>query len=147
MEWNHFVARAFEYDRWANHQWLDSLQGFKKLERPLQVLEHILDAQLTWLVRCGAVVGPQRVDMPLKELFDYSVDGWLQLVDSSEFEDPITYRNSRGEEFTQPFGHIALHVVNHGTYHRGQLRGLAESNGYKDFPDTDLIFFLREQPV
>ncbi len=38
---------------------------------------------------------------------------------------------------------ITEHVINHGTYHRGHLRGLAEAEGIS-FPDTDLIVYLRE---
>lgn len=136
---------AFDYDKWANHQWLDSLDGFRHLERPFQVLEHILDAQFTWLERCGAIIHPQKVDVPLKQLFDDSIGGWNDLVQSNDFDEIIVYQNSKGEQFAQPFGHIALHVINHGTYHRGQLRALAEQDGYTAFPETDLIFYLREQ--
>jgi uncharacterized damage-inducible protein DinB len=39
---------------------------------------------------------------------------------------------------------IAAHVVNHGTYHRGQLRERAEADGLDDFPETDLILFFRQ---
>jgi len=147
MEWNRFISQAFDYDQWANSQWLDRLDGFKNLDRAFQVLEHILDAQLIWLVRCGAIVRPQSGDLPLKQLFDDSVGGWQTMVRSTDFDEPITYRNFQGVEFTQPFGEIALHVVNHGTYHRGQLRGFAEADGYVGFPETDLIFYLREHQV
>lgn len=40
---------------------------------------------------------------------------------------------------------VAHHVFNHGTYHRGHLRGLADAAGFEDFPETDLIRFYREK--
>lgn len=144
MEWRQFFLQAFDYDRWANQQWLDGLSGFKNIDRAFKVLEHILDAQFTWLSRCGAIVHPQSEDLPLKTLFDDSHGGWLTLVSSTEFDEPIVYQNSRGQEFTQSFGSIVSHVINHGTYHRGRLRGLAEAEGYENTPETDLILYLRE---
>ena len=39
---------------------------------------------------------------------------------------------------------MAHHVLNHGTYHRGHLRGLAYAEGWDDFHDTDYSAWLRE---
>lgn len=35
------------------------------------------------------------------------------------------------------------HVLNHGTYHRGQVAALLRASG-RDFPDTDLLFWVVE---
>jgi uncharacterized damage-inducible protein DinB len=43
----------------------------------------------------------------------------------------------------QTIGEIAHHVINHGTYHRGHLRGLCDAAEFTEFPDTDLIKFYR----
>lgn len=145
MDFVQFIVAAFDYDRWANRQWLASLGGFKDMERAYQVLEHMLQAQQIWLTRCGAVIGPQQRDMPLQELFDIMTRAWKELMETASADELITYRNLKGEEFTQPLAEIALHVINHGTYHRGQLRGLAEAQGFLNFPETDLILFLRER--
>jgi uncharacterized damage-inducible protein DinB len=49
-----------------------------------------------------------------------------------------------GEPFLQPNHEVVRHVINHGTYHRGQLRMLAELDGIA-WPETDMIFFFRER--
>ena len=144
MDWKPFIIQAFNYDRWANKQWISRIGGFKNFDRPYAILEHILSSQETWLKRCGAEIYPQTTDMSLVELFDLTTQGWIAVVEGSSFDDPIAYTTSIGNSYVQPLGHIALHVINHGTYHRGQLRGLAEADGYTNFPETDLILYLRE---
>jgi len=144
MDFVRFIRTAFDYDRWANRQWLSRLEGFKDMNRPYQILEHILQAQQIWLTRAGATIGRPERDMPLQELFDITSEGWEQLMQQASPDEMITYTNSRGETYTEPLGQIALHVINHGTYHRGQLRGLAEAQGNENFPETDLILYLRE---
>lgn len=140
-----FLKNGFEYDRWANRQWLARLGGFKHMERPLQVLEHILGAQKTWLTRCGVDLEQVTTDQPLERLFGTTADTWIQLIDEVNLDEIIDYTTSAGVKYSQPFAQIALHVINHGTYHRGHLRGLADAEGYQNFPETDLIFYLRER--
>ncbi len=41
-------------------------------------------------------------------------------------------------------GEILRHVINHGTYHRGQIAFLLKLHG-ADFPDTDYITWLSER--
>ncbi|MFX6823282.1 DinB family protein [Acinetobacter baumannii] len=52
----------------------------------------------------------------------------------------LTFKRFNGEEVTSTVESIVLHVANHGTYHRGELRGLCRAAGWEDFPETD--FFL-----
>jgi uncharacterized damage-inducible protein DinB len=56
------------------------------------------------------------------------------------------YRNLRGEEVTLPFYVTLLHVVNHDTYHRGQVASCLRMLGQT--PEaTDLYRFYLEQQV
>ena len=50
-----------------------------------------------------------------------------------------------GVRQSQPFAHTLQHVVNHGTYHRGQVVTLLRQLGVKELPATDLIAFYRER--
>lgn len=145
MELSKFIIRGLHYDRWANRQWINSMGGFKNLQRAQEILEHIYQAQQIWLDRFGVKVEMEKADMALTELFDMSIRAWIEVIETSDVDEVVEYQNSRGEEFAQPLSQIALHVINHGTYHRGQLRGLAEADGFYNFPETDLILFLREQ--
>ncbi len=57
---------------------------------------------------------------------------------------PFSYRNLKGEAFTQPLLDSLVHVVNHSTYHRGQIATMYRQAGHAA-PATDLIVFKREK--
>jgi uncharacterized damage-inducible protein DinB len=144
MEWVRFISQGFDYDRWANRQWIAALGSFKDLARAHAVLEHILASQNRWLTRIGVDIPPQQGDMSLQELFDVGNRTWIMVMETADPDELVTYSTSEGKQYTQSIGQIAMHVINHGTYHRGQLRGLAEAEGLTSFPETDLILFQRE---
>ena len=50
----------------------------------------------------------------------------------------------KGEEFKNGVEGILFHVVNHGTFHRGQILTMLRELGFTSFPSQDLITFLRE---
>jgi uncharacterized damage-inducible protein DinB len=55
----------------------------------------------------------------------------------------MTYRSLKGIESTSSLRDILTHVVNHSTYHRGQIaRGIKAKGGVP--PVTDFIAFARE---
>ena len=138
------LSTLFEYDLWATRRWLLALPILKDLGRAQEILEHMLFAQKVWLERVGVEVPNHTGNVPIGSLFDQLNRGWKHVAEEADLNTTITYSNSRGEEFTNSIAEIAYHVVNHGSYHRGQLRGLAEAEGVDGFPDTDLIYFLRE---
>ena len=55
---------------------------------------------------------------------------------------PIVYRTLAGVEQQNPIGELVRHVVNHGTYHRGQIAMRVRQLGAVP-PDTDYILWLR----
>lgn len=57
----------------------------------------------------------------------------------------FTYRNYAGKEGTSIFWHMAQHVVNHASYHRGQVTTLIRQAGAEPPQSTDLIAYYREQ--
>jgi uncharacterized damage-inducible protein DinB len=52
----------------------------------------------------------------------------------------ITYTNIAGKSYTYPLRHILSHVVNHSTYHRGQLTTMIRQLGSTP-ESTDLLLF------
>jgi uncharacterized damage-inducible protein DinB len=56
----------------------------------------------------------------------------------------LHYRLFSGAEETRPLGDLMRHVVNHGSYHRGQLVTMLRQLG-KAPPSTDYILYLRER--
>jgi uncharacterized damage-inducible protein DinB len=120
----------------------------------LGTLAHLLGAQRTWLARFEGKTTSRvqgLADFPDLEALNA---GWaetsaelgffLAALTADQVESEITWSNSRGEMFTRPLWQPVLHLVNHSTYHRGQVISLMRQLGYSP-PSTDLVYFLIEQ--
>lgn len=116
---------------------------------------HIWDAETIWLTR---LQGRSLNDWPsksfsgnkavmLKGLVDRSTE-LLQFVtekgDSFQRE-TITYKNMKGDPYKNTVEEILFHLVNHGTYHRGQIITLLRDCGVTQLVSTDLIAWFREK--
>ncbi len=115
---------------------------------------HIWDAQVIWLHR---LLGTSLTSFPSKNFngtFEEAVKGLLessqQLIDSVEnsgedvLQTSLTYKNIAGEEYKSKVCDIIQHVVNHGTYHRGQIITMLRQLGFAKLFSTDYIAFSRE---
>ena len=57
---------------------------------------------------------------------------------------PFTFRNMKGQTLTVPLWAALRHVVNHASYHRGQVASKLKRLGVEP-PITDLVFWVAEQ--
>lgn len=137
------LQTGFRYDLWANLRWYNSVRLMKEGEAGSAVLQHILTTQRTWLDRCGVPVA-EFPRAATRKAFEAINGAWLTLLETRSMDDSISYHDSRGRERVRPLGEIAWHVINHGTYHRGHLRGLAQNEQFDEFGDTDLVLFFDE---
>ncbi|BBO24257.1 MAG: DinB family protein [Fimbriimonadaceae bacterium] len=144
MDLRSAILQGFDYDQWANTKWVANLGQFRDMLRAQEILEHILFAHKTWLSRCGIDWSQAQFDVPLADLFGASNDLWRAVITDQQLSARVTYETSNGSEHRNTLEEIARHVLLHGAYHRGQLRGLIELEGGRAFPETDFIFFLRE---
>jgi uncharacterized damage-inducible protein DinB len=71
---------------------------------------------------------------------------WAEGLSASDWDRMVAYRNLKGEADTQPCWRIALHVVNHASYHRGQITTMLRQLGYKPVA-TDLMMYYRSLPA
>ncbi len=145
---DHFM-QLFEYDAWANAQVLECME-LAPLENPkIELLfSHILNAQKIWLARCldtGQQIDTWVLNKDLKGLMIENVEGmknYFQKLNDGDFEQTVTYKNSKGVSFENCLKDILTHLVNHGTYHRGQIVQLLKAERAK-VPMTDYIFWRR----
>jgi len=56
----------------------------------------------------------------------------------------IEYRLMSGKPGASPLWQMVVHVVNHATYHRGQVTTLLRQLGAVPAPSTDMITYFRE---
>jgi len=67
---------------------------------------------------------------------------WAAAITEESAMTPISYVDFRGNPWTQPAWQIVLHVVNHGTQHRGQISGFLRAMGHVP-PAIDLHVYHR----
>jgi len=58
---------------------------------------------------------------------------------------PIDYTGWDGRRQAQPFWQMLQHLVNHGSYHRGQVTTMLRQMGVQPAKSMDLIAFYRER--
>jgi uncharacterized damage-inducible protein DinB len=62
----------------------------------------------------------------------------------ADYAQHLTYANSTGQVFTDPFGPLMQHFFNHQTHHRGQVSTLLCQAGV-DVGVTDLVALVRQR--
>lgn len=141
----------FEYMKWADDLMLRAADAVPDdayyLPRGVShgsihaLLVHGMAAQIVWLkrwrgegdARIETVADhPTRADLQTRWPAVHTI--LSQFLDSQSDESlarPVTARNTYGEPFSLPLGATMLHVVDHATYHRGQLNSMLKQAGAK----------------
>jgi uncharacterized damage-inducible protein DinB len=149
------------YTRWADlrmfdavgkltlEQWLRDLGSSLKSVRDTVV--HLVSAQAVWYGRWTGKPLPSMFDPAgypdLASIRARSESLWAELgpflesKSDADFAADVRYLNFKGEAFAYPLGALALHLVNHSTYHRGQVTTLLRQLGAQP-ASTDLVIFL-----
>jgi uncharacterized damage-inducible protein DinB len=135
------LIENFEYDLWANLRWLEFLPHATPDEQ--QIFAHIQGAQKIWADRVAGISATELPSAePTLETLTTLNQTWIELIKSNDPEEVIHYKRTTGEPQSLQFSQIARQVANHGTYHRGQMRGLCQARNCTDFPETDILLFF-----
>ena len=157
------IRKLYEYNHWANHQLLDSAKRLQPAEfvRDLGVslrsvqgtFVHILWAEWIWLRRWHGE-SPKEVwpdtaypDVAVVESrwarLEKEQDELIASLSDERLRARISYENLKGERWEYSLAEMMQHVVNHSSYHRGQIASLLRQLGYVP-PSTDLLLFVDE---
>jgi uncharacterized damage-inducible protein DinB len=68
---------------------------------------------------------------------------WLGGVSDESAAADFAYHDMKGHPWRQPLWQLVLHVVNHGTHHRGQVAGFLRALGRVP-PPLDITVYYRE---
>ena len=136
------LIELLTYDLWANEQWAPLVGQMSDRPRAAEVWDHILRAQIIWYDR-----SINEGDMPTLpedrvEALRVSTQTWIDLMRICDVTAYISYKTMSGEQSFSLISDIVRHLVNHGTYHRGELRAYAAELGLA-FPETDFILWKR----
>jgi uncharacterized damage-inducible protein DinB len=157
------LQRLFDYNRWATRRLLDAAEALApdELRRDLKssfpslidTLTHMIGAEWVWLQRWkgtspSAFADTSALDSvrAVRNRFDTlwrEQQGFLDGLENGDETRDVAYKTFKGEPDKRPLGDLMRHVVNHATYHRGQVVTLLRQLGAVP-PATDYIRWLRE---
>ncbi len=151
------IREWYKYNQWANARMLDAVANLtpEQFTRDLRnsfssvrdTLVHMLSAEWIWLERWRGTspeamldpadfssldaIGPRWAEVEKKQ------SEFVQKVSDEGLRRIVSYTNTTGESWSYPLGEMMYHVVNHASYHRGQvttmLRQLGAAPAATDF--------------
>ena len=80
-------------------------------------------------------IGELRLNDPLR-------GAWAYILQHVDHDSTIDYRNTKGEQWTSSVDDVLMHVILHGSYHRGQIATVLR-NGGEEPAYTDYIHCTR----
>jgi len=155
------VQQLYQYNKWANGIILNSVAPLRteELTRHLggsfpslrDTLVHIMSAEWIWLRRWKGV--SPRAMLEAAEFADIDAVkarwseieteqmAFVQEVTNESLHEIITYTNTRNQTWRYPLGQMMQHLVNHSTYHRGQITNFLRQLGAQPVA-TDFLIYL-----
>lgn len=150
-----------DYTAWATGRLLDAsakltdeemTRDFGTADRCVRdTLAHIFAADRVWLTRVQGqppatfLSAEEKNFEMLKTEWPALLErwkAWLAPLTDADAGAKIAYKDLRGNAYQQPLWQILLHVVNHGSHHRGQVAGFLRAMGHTP-PLLDLIAYYR----
>jgi uncharacterized damage-inducible protein DinB len=156
----------YDYNAWANRRAMDAASALtnEQFVKPLgssfssvrDTLAHIFGAEWVWLERFqGRSPGSlpdatEYADLPsLRKPWIEHEERLLKFVSGLKQEDLdriMEYKTLKFGVYSNPLWQSMQHVVNHGTYHRGQITTMLRQLGVQPIL-TDLMHFYRERAM
>lgn len=159
------ISTLFEYHAWAHERMLSALDALppEDFTRPLggsfasirDTVAHMLLADELWYARWQ---GAAPMSFPAYDTipdvatarrrwhaFGAQVQTLLEALGDEGLQRTFSYRLKSGAQGASTYAQAMQHVVNHGTYHRGQVTTLLRQLGHAPPASLDLIAFHRER--
>ncbi|MBX7222136.1 MAG: DinB family protein [Blastocatellia bacterium] len=154
------IRKMWAYNDWANDLVLKAVATLteEQYARPLggsyptvrETLVHILVADWVWLARwqgTSPAGPPEWVKEPsfavLQDTFrEITAEraAFLETLTEADLDRELEYTFLSGKQDKKHLGDLLLHVVNHTTYHRGQVVNMLRMLGVTP-PGTDFVVF------
>jgi uncharacterized damage-inducible protein DinB len=160
-----YIRTLIDYNYWARDRILASVEPLpaEQLSRSLgssfasvlDTLIHVHFAEWIWHQRwlgTSPAAGPDRSGLvsiaALRDAWhplEKEIRAFVESLGAPGLARVIEYRTMNGQPGASPYWQMIVHVVNHGSYHRGQIATMLRQLGAKPAQSTDMIVFFREQ--
>lgn len=153
------------YNIWANQKIMDVIFALPEEKQKAEVpssfkslystVLHMWNAESNWWQRMKLqeriIVPSENFKGNMQDLVNGLMqqsrqwEEWVSNASELSLDHVFQYQNSKKEQFKQPIYQMVLHVINHGTYHRGQLINILRQLGVEKLPQTDFIVWSRKK--
>ncbi|HEV2492988.1 MAG TPA: DinB family protein [Terriglobia bacterium] len=155
------LQELYDYNYWARDRQLQACAKLsnEQFQRPMgssfnslrDTLAHLLVVEWVWLERFqgrspraipGWLDALQTVGSVRERWHDIERDmrRYLAELQPEALPHPLSYVNLKGEAWTYPLGQALFHLVNHQTYHRGQVTTLLRQLGAESVAIDYLVY-------
>jgi uncharacterized damage-inducible protein DinB len=163
MELNN-VRQLYDYNRWADRRILTvagTLAG-DDFTRPMgnsfssvrDTLAHILSGEWIWLERwqrrspkglLDAAIFPTLQSLESRwKTVEHDQTHFIEALTPQRLSEELAYINQKGQPYSYPLWQQLVHVVNHSSYHRGQITTLLRQLG-AEAVSTDFLLYHDER--
>ncbi|MGN6213810.1 DinB family protein [Parafilimonas sp.] len=161
MNKQYFIELA-EYNLWANNiacGWLENISD-EQWNKPIvssfssiqETVLHIISAENTWLQRFrhepvkwlqSTYKGTKAEHIALWKKTSEAFKIFVENFNEMDLTKNCDFKRLNGDAYSMPFYQLFAHVVNHATYHRGQLVTMLRQSGFINVGSTDLLGYYR----
>ena len=160
------IRLLYDYNAWANRRSLDAAAALtpEQFTRPMgssfssvrDTLAHIFGAEWIWLERFQGRSPASLPDIAqyadIRSLgeswgeFEPRLLNFVRGLTQSDLDHVMEYKTLKFGVYSNPLWQSMQHLVNHGSYHRGQVTTMLRQLGAQPIL-TDLMHFYRERAV
>jgi uncharacterized damage-inducible protein DinB len=160
------VGLLYDFNAWANQRSMEAASALtpEQFTKPLgssfssvrDTLAHVCGAEWVWLERFQ---GRSPSGMPDNSAFadvaslrarwgelEICLMTFVRGLTQEDLDRVLEYKTMKFGVYKNPLWQSMQHLVNHGTYHRGQVTTLLRQHGAQPIL-TDLMHFYRERAV
>ncbi|MGE5692159.1 MAG: DinB family protein [Candidatus Zixiibacteriota bacterium] len=154
------IRALYDFNRWANGRVLEAAEklSLEQLTKDLKnsfpsvrdTMVHIMAAEWIWLERWKGTSPRALLDAAEFPTVPAIRNRWAEIehgqknfLAEASAESPqkvVAYLNLRGQRWEYPLWQMLQHLVNHSTYHRGQITTMLRQLGAQPV-ETDLLVY------
>lgn len=159
------LTQYAKYNIWANKKFIDVLNKLTEDQLDMEIessfpsirktVYHMWSAEDIWIQRLLLVEKPVWVQGAYEGTFAEALEHWeatskelLSFIqrqyDDQALAHVVQYYNQKKQSMKLPASTILMQVLNHATYHRGQLVTMLRQAGIKKIPATDFMLYAKK---
>lgn len=158
-----YFIELVDYHIWANNivcGWLDKISDeqwkhFVESSFPsiYETVLHLAASEKIWVERLKKFTNLKNLTNTFNGSKDELIKVWKDLslnfktfIEDFPEEDlnvKLAFKNTKGVPYNQPYWQLFAHIINHSTYHRGQLVTMLRQVGYTDLSSIDMTTYFR----